>query len=62
MRDIMENAARISPTLFLGVDASPRAPTVSSLEAWGSLAAIVGMVLAVFSGLGTTAWLVAISA
>ena len=58
----MENAARISPTLFLGVDATPSAPTVSSLEAWGSLAAIAGIVLAVFSGLGTTAWLVAISA
>jgi hypothetical protein len=58
----MENAARISPTLFLGADASPRAPTVSSLEAWSSFAAIAGMLVATFSGLGTAVWLVAISA
>jgi len=57
----MDNALRISPTLAIGADASPRAPTVSLTEAWGSLAAIAGMVLAVFSGLGTSAWLVAIS-
>ena len=58
----MDNALRISPTLAIGADASPCAPTVSLAEAWGSLAAIAGMVLAVFSGLGTSAWLVAISA
>jgi|LauGreDrversion2_5_1035112.scaffolds.fasta_scaffold313194_2 hypothetical protein len=58
----MDNALRISPTLAIGADASPCAPTVSLAEAWGSLAAIVGMVLlVVFSGLGTSAWLVAIS-
>jgi hypothetical protein len=57
----MGNALRISPTLAIGADASPCAPTVSLAEAWGSLAAIAGMVLAVFSGLGTSAWLVAIS-
>jgi hypothetical protein len=45
---MMENALRISPTLAVGADASPRAPTVTSAEAWGSLAAIAGMVLAVF--------------
>jgi len=57
----MDHALRISPTLALGADASPRAPTVSSAEAWGSLTAIIGLVLAVFSGLGTAAWLLAIS-
>ncbi len=57
----MEHTARISPTLFLGADASPSAPTVSSTEAWGSFAAIAGVVIATFSGLGTAVWLVAIS-
>jgi hypothetical protein len=58
----MDTALRISPTLAIGADASPRAPTVTLTEAWGSLAAIAGVVLALCSGLGTTAWLVAISA
>jgi len=57
----MDSALRISPTLAIGADASPCAPTVRLTEAWGSLAAIAGMVLAVFSGLGTSAWIVAIS-
>jgi len=57
----MDNALRISPTLALGADASPRAPTVSRAEAWGSLTAIAGMIIAVFSGLGTAVWLVSIS-
>jgi hypothetical protein len=61
MRNDMENELRISSTLFLGADANPRAPTVSGAEAWGSFAAIAGMLIATFSGIGTAAWLVAIS-
>lgn len=58
----MDHAVRISPTLFLGAEASPRAPTVSSLEAWSSLAAIAGGVVAAFAGLGIAVWFVAIMA
>lgn len=58
----MENAARISPTLFLGADASPRAPTVSSLEAWGSLAAIAGaFAIALAGSAWTVVWFAATS-
>ena len=57
----MENAARISPTLFLGADASPRAPTVSSIEAWGSLAAIAGAFAIALAGSAWTVWFAATS-
>ena len=57
----MENAARISPTLFLGADASPHAPTVSSAEAWSSLAAIAGAIAIAVVGSGWAVWFAATS-
>jgi hypothetical protein len=57
----MDNAARISPTLFLGADASPHAPTISGLEAWSSLATIAGALLVAFAGSGWAVWFAATS-
>jgi hypothetical protein len=57
----MDNAARISPTLFLGADASPRAPTVSGLEAWSSLVTIAGVFVVALAGSGWAVWFVATS-
>jgi hypothetical protein len=57
----MDNAARISPTLFLGADASPRAPTVSGLEAWSSLVTIAGVFVVALAGSGWAVWFAATS-
>jgi len=57
----MDNGARISPTLFLGADASPRAPTVSGLEAWSSLVTIAGVFVVALAGSGWAVWFAATS-
>lgn len=55
----MDHAVRISPTLFLGAEASPRAPTVSSAEAWSSLAAIAGVLVIGLAASAGAIWLAA---
>jgi len=55
----MDHAVRISPTLFLGAEASPRAPTVSSAEAWSSLAAIAGVLVIGLAACAGAIWLAA---
>jgi hypothetical protein len=57
----MDNATRISPTLFLGAEASPRAPTVSGLEAWSSLVVMAGLFVVALAGSGWAVWFAATS-
>jgi hypothetical protein len=55
----MDTTARISPTLFLGAEASPHAPTVSGAEAWSSLAVIAAGLLTAFVATGAAIWFAA---